>query len=212
LAREDPFVTLFRYATLALVCVLAGCATTATIEPEEVAINRAEGQFVPVRVFFNRSIPVLNNYVDRLEAVEAALKESRAFFDAGPYVDSPIILDIELSRGSYDTAVNFAGQMLSAATLFVVPTKTRSYNLLKVSVYAYGTLLKSYEFKQDFTQVLGVYNYRELVYNEDNEFLSIRNLVNQFVNALDTDNLLPKVKLNETWHPIIEDAPREAEI
>lgn len=190
-----------------LASTLVGCVKTANIKPEPVALNPNEGQFVPVRAFFNRSTPVPRFYVSRLEAVEAALKKSGAFFDVGPYVDSPIILDIELNRGTTDTTVDTAGQILSAATLFLIPTKANNFNELKVSVYAFGKLLKTYEFKQEYTQVIGLHNYDEVASDKGNEFLSIESLVNQFVNALSKDRLIPKVKLDESGQPI---PPEEA--
>ncbi|MCO5094292.1 MAG: hypothetical protein M9960_03590 [Xanthomonadaceae bacterium] len=193
-----------RLFILAVVAALCGCAKTTNIKPEQVVINSSEGQIAPVRVFINRRVPVARFYVSRLEAIESALKESGAFFDIGSHVDSPFILDIELSRGTNDTAGDTAGQILSAATLFLVPSKVHNFNELKVAVYAYGNIIKNYEFKQEYTQVLGLHNYNEVATNQDNEFLSIKNLVNKFVNALDADKLLPKVKLRSAPEPATE--------
>lgn len=203
---------LIKLAIFVLLACLTGCATTANIQPTTISMNPTEGQFVPVRVFMNRKIPVPRIYADRLEAVEAALKKSGAFFDVGRGVDSPIILDITLERGTRDNAVNTAGHLLSAATLFLIPSKVNGYNELKVSVYAYGKRLKSYEFRQDYGQVVGLHNYNEIASNQDNEFLSIRSLVHQFVNALDADDLLPRVKLDDSGQPETQQpAPKERE-
>lgn len=190
-----------RLILLVLITFLGGCATTATIEPTAVRMNPGEGQFAPARVFMNRKIPVPRIYADRLEAVEAALKQSEAFFDVGRGVDSPIILDITLERGSRENVVQTAGHLLSAATLFLVPSKVHAYNELKVSVYIHGKRIKSYEFRQDYGQIVGLHNYNEIATNQHNEFRSIRNLVNQFVNALDADDLLPRVRLDESESP-----------
>ena len=191
-----------KFAITLAALTLAACAKTAYIKPEKVELDLNQGQFVPVRTYLNRSTPVARFYVSRLEAVEASLKKSGAFFDVGPYVDSPVILDIELSRGTNDTAIDTASQLLSAATLFLIPTKANNYNELKVSVYAFGKLIKSYEFRQEYTQVVGLHNYNEVASDEGNEFLSIESLVNQFVNQLNQDNLLPKVKLDDSSRPI----------
>lgn len=182
---------------LVLLVAMYGCATTANIQPEEVRIDRTEGQLIPVRAFLNRQQPVPRFYMSRLDAVEAALKESGAFFDVGSHVDSPIILDIQLDRGTSDGALHSAGHILSAATLFLVPTKVNNFNELKVDVYAYGRLLKTYEFRQEYSQLLGLHNYNEVASNQDNEFLSIRNLVNQFVNAIVEDGILPRILMED---------------
>lgn len=182
---------------LALLAAISGCATTAGIQPEEVRIDPAHGQLVPARTFINRQQPVPRFYLTRLEAVEAALKQSGAFFDVGSHVDSPVVLDIELNRGTTDGTLHAVGHVLSAATLFLVPSKANNFNELRVVVYVYGKQVKSYEFRQEYSEVLGLHNSRELATNQGNEFLSIKNLVHQFVNALIEDGILPRVILDQ---------------
>ena len=190
---------------LTVMTLLAGCATTANIQPDELIIDPTAGQFIPVKVFYNRKVPVARFYVSRLEAVEASLKESGAFFDLGAHVRSPVILDIELNRGTNDSVVDTASQLLSAATLFLVPTKAKNFNTLKVDVYAYGKLIRTYQYQQEYEQVIGLYNYNEVASNEGNEFLAIKAVVNKFVNEVERDKLLPKVVLGEDGQPIYED-------
>lgn len=195
-------------AVIMMLVLVSACAKTANIKPQAIDMNVSEGQFVPVRLFLNRSTPVPRFYVSRLEAVEASLKKSGAFFDIGTHVDSAVFLDMELSRGSNDSTLDMAGQLVSAATLFLVPSKVENFNQLSVDVYAYGKLLKRYEFRQDYSQVVGLHNYEEIASNQDNEFLSIQNLVNQFVNALNADQLLPKMKLAPAMPTTSEPAER----
>lgn len=177
--------------------ILVGCARTAYLEPTSVSFDRSAGQFPPAKVFYNRNVPVARYYVSRLEAVEAALKETGAFFDLGQHVRSPIILDIELASddADADTAMDYAAAALSGATLSLVPTKNQVITTLKVDVYGKGQLIGSYKFHQEYEQVDALFNLQERVNEETNEFRAIRNLVNRFVNQLHSDNILPKVRL-----------------
>lgn len=189
----------------AMLSAMVGCVRTATIQPAEVVVDTSAGQFVPVRTFLNRKEVVMRSDIGRFDAVNASLKKSGAFFDVGSHVSSPVVFDMQLRRVHDDGVKEFAHAMLSAATLFLIPVKVTATNTLKVDVYAYGNLLKTYDYTEEYSQILGLHNYVEVVENRGNEFLSIENIINRFVNQIEVDQILPKVRVGDDGQMIVPD-------
>ena len=127
-----------------LAVALVGCATFGTLKPVDYHLPEERAMFVPVGAFINRNKPIPRFYVNRLDAVEASLKKTGAFFAIGSNVVSEYYFDITLERESKDNIVDFAGNLVSAGTLFLVPSKVHNYNMLTVDVYGRGRKIKTY--------------------------------------------------------------------
>jgi len=182
---------------------LEGCAT-ATKE-FKFSNTFENGIYLPVRFHINRNEPVARFYLSRLEEVDAEFKRSSFFYDIGATVDSPYTLDVKLDRGTTDTALETTGHILSAATLFIVPSKVNNYNTLTVDFYNNGKLIKNYKYEEHYEETLSILDGGISEYDvNSNEFISIRNLVNRFLQDFDHDNLMPRLLRKEK--------PPEAEI
>lgn len=177
--------------------VISGCATPT----EEIKYTNSfeNGVFLPVRFHINRNEPVRRNYISRLDEVDAAFKKSNLFFDIGATVDSPYIIDVKLDSGTTDSAINSAGVLLSAATLFIVPSKVHNYNTLNVDFYINGQLVKNYTYREDYEETLSITDAGAKEYDiNSNEFKSIRNLVARFLQDFDNDSLMPRLIAKES--------------
>ena len=168
------------------ILILSGCATTT-----EVYKYTTESIYPPVRVHINRTVPVPRFYVNRLDEVNAEIKRSGMFVDAGSHVDSPLVFDITLHRGTTDTAANTAGHLLSAATLFVVPSKVNNFNKLTVDLYLSGKKIKTYEYTDHYEETLSITTAMSSEVST-NEFSSIRKVVNMFLEEFDKDKVLKR--------------------
>ena len=190
--------TLKLFIVSALIFV-SGC-TAAKLD--RIALNSSgdDSKLVPTTVFINRGSPVARFYVNRLEAVNNAIVKSGIFLDAGSHVRSPYVLDINLERDTHDNAADSAAQILSAGTLFLLPSKVHNINKLNVDFYAYGTLVKRYEYAEDYEEVLSIFNMKKQHEEGGNEFLSIENLVNTLLNDVQQDALIPRLKPSNVTH------------
>ncbi len=196
------------YLLILTFIILAGCASTSNQPVFEFDSGDAKGVFVPVRVHINRNVPVARFYESRLIEVKNTLKRSGMFLEVGSHVDSPYVLDLQLERGSNDNAVDTTAQLLSAATLFLLPSKVNGYHILKADLYIDGSLLKSYEYKDEYDETISIYNYNEAASNDGDEFVSIRNVVNKLLKGLDEDDVIERYIDNSNQ----QDTPKEYDI
>lgn len=163
-----------------------GCASS---DKRELAYAPAtdSGAFVPVQLVMNRKAPVPRKYIDRVSAAEAELSRSGLFAQIGPGVASEYLLEVSLERGTHESVAEAAVHVLSAATLFLVPSRVRNFNLLKADLYVQGQLRKSYAYQDEFQDPLSAFDW-----TETNEFVSIKNVVRKFMMELDRDQLIPR--------------------
>jgi len=145
--------------------------------------------FAPVSVFINRNIPVARAENVRLEAVERSLREANVFSWIGSNVDSEYYLDIKLRGQDKNNAAIDAENIVNAATLALLPVHNHYTNLLVVDVYRHGQKIKTYKYQGDYDVVMTAFNNRL----QGDAFVSIHNLVNEFVRDIDRDNLLPRI-------------------
>jgi len=177
-------------------CVLAislgGCTTFGTLKPVDYRMPKDHAMFAPVTVYIDRNVLVSRLEVPRLNAIDKYLKETNAFFALGPNINSEYCIDITLSGEFRNTIVDMAKGIAGAATLGVLPMRDHYTNILTVTVLKNGSKIKTYQYRGDYDNVVSAFNTPERMAGGD-EFISLHNLVNEFVNDLDNDNLLPRV-------------------
>jgi len=172
-----------------LILIIQGCASTT--QKYNYIADKSEGLFVPVRLFVNRAIPVPRFYESRLDYVGMSLKKSGAFIDIGSHIDSPYVLDVRIERGTHDSIADVTGQILSAATLFLVPSIVHNFNKIDADLYIHGKKVKSYSFTEDYEDTLSIANNFDSA-GDSNEYKTIHNLTHRLISQLDKDKLLPK--------------------
>ncbi len=188
--NKAPRTTAVTLVSIAwLVCA---CAPIASLRPFEYTLPTDRGVFAPVRLEINRDAPVPEFYQSRLDLVASELESSGAFHSVGQDVDSEYVLDVRLGRHTTDTAVDTANQMLSAVTLFLIPSTAHNVNKLEVDCYVDGVHVRRYEYTGAYEERISLFNYRALSEGGD-EFVSIRNMLNHLIRDLDHDDILPRV-------------------
>ncbi len=171
--------------------LLGACATTVPLTPFQYLPDTSKGVFVPVRVTVNRDRSVPDFYRTRHDLIQAELAASGAFAEVGPEVDSPVWLDIRLARHTVDSAGTVARQLLSAATLFLIPGTARNINQVEVDCYLQGRLVRRYEYAGAYEERLSIYRYAELK-DGGEEFVSLRNIIHHLLRDLDRDEFIPR--------------------
>lgn len=176
-------------AILLTVFLLSGCVATNTLTPFEFKPAVDLPKFVPVTLFVNRAEPVPRFYMSRVYAVEREMGEGKIFTSIGSDVESPYVLDAKMHRGSNESSINFVGHILSAATLFLIPSKISNYNELTVDLYVNGARVESFRYREDYEDTSWLFNAPG-----DVEFQSIRSLVNKFLQEFESKNLIPRAE------------------
>ncbi len=183
--------TVFALAT-GVGLMLQGCASGAPSKVEKLISTDVMVPFVPARLLLNARVPVARFYENRLDFLQAELVKTRAFVALGSSVNSPVVIDLTLERGSDSGGVEATGQILSAATLFLVPAPVNGYHTLKADVRINGIFVRHYEYRDDYSTNTGVYNMGRIGTEKDPEFASIRNVAYKFINEIERDNVIPR--------------------
>jgi len=172
--------------------LLLGCAAPKT---REIAFTKDAhaGSLVPVKLLMNRNAPIPRFYLDRLSAAEAELANSGLFESIGPDIESDYRLELTLERGTHQSVADAAVHVISAASLFLIPSRVRNFNELQVELYSHGKLAKTYHYRQNYADPLSAFDW-----TETNEFVSIKNVVRAFMNELEEDRLIPRQRLART--------------
>lgn len=188
LAKEDTMRMMTRSWVVVFAAALAGCVGSNPIKPTAFAPSNG-GLYEPVTLFVNRTVPTPRFYVSRLDAVDAALRRSGEFSSLGPDRDARYILDATLDRLDRGGAADFGGQMVSAATLFLLPSRVRATNRLTVDLYVDGRKVKTYVHAVDYEETLSAFNLSDV---GSQEFTAINNVVNLFLAELAADQHIPR--------------------
>lgn len=173
--------------------LLGGCASSPPIKQVELVTTKAMVPLVPTRLLMNPRTSVPRFYVSRLDYLQKHLVESGAFRALGPQIVSPVTIEATLALGSDAPASESAGQILSAATLFVVPAPVSGYNTLKVDVYLQGIFIRHYEYREDYRTTTSIFSVSGIGTDKDPEFLAIRNLAFRFINEIESDGVIPRM-------------------
>ncbi|WP_152032932.1 hypothetical protein [Gallaecimonas mangrovi] len=163
--------------------------TTNTFTP------KSKMQFVATRVQVEYPTPETPTPEQRLrismlkgQAV-IALNSSGAFKRIDEYHDSPYLLDIKLAEKSRDQAKDVANQLVSAATLFILPTGSKGQWVITVDLYSHGIKTNSYRLTEDFENSISSRNLFSTA--PTNEQIALENAMNHLINEIKDDSSIP---------------------
>jgi hypothetical protein len=171
--------------------MLAACSGPA-LKPVQLVDTTVLGPFAPTQLLINPRTSYPRFYESRIDYLNKCLVETKAFRALGSRINSPIVIEATLDRGSDENIGQQTAQVLSAATLFLVPAPINLYNSLTVDMYVNGALVKHFEYRENYATDTGIYNMPKLGTDKDPEFLAIRNLAYRFVNDVERESLLPR--------------------
>ena len=103
-----------------------------------------------------------------------------------------MVIEATLDRKSDESVGQQTAQVLSAATLFLVPAPINQYNSLTVDIYIKGIHIRHFEYREDYASDTGIYNMASIGTEKDPEFLAIRNLAYRFINEIERDPPFPR--------------------
>ena len=196
-------LTSFGILIAALSALPSACAPTGDLTKHSYHLPVDHAHFQPIGLYINRHSPVTPFDVARVTATELALKETGAFADIGSNVNSDYYLDVTLRNHAKGGAADLAKTLVSASTLFLVPSKVHNSKALTVDIFFRAHKIKTYRYTSDYDSTMGLTSddltldprrYDDQASRNRDEFACIHNLVNQFVRDLDRDNLLPRQK------------------
>lgn len=178
---------LLHVAILIVLSIASGCASVPEIQRPVIP----EGdRFVPVNYFFDTSdYSTVNEAKSAQYLTESLLKSGRFVqLDRG-IARWPHTLQIKYKRLNSESPVETAGFLLSAATLFVVPTKVTHKYVLSIELFAGNVLLKKFTYEEEMASIVSIF---KDPLKDDYE--SIERLLSKFYADLDASNLLPRAK------------------
>lgn len=178
--------------TLLAAIALSGCATFSDAQKASLSHQLENDQFVPVRISMHPGQRYSVDFGYRLDKIEDSLQQSEQFVRVGREVNSPFVLVINLDHEDTSSAADFAGSLLSAATLGLIPAKYLGRHTLKTNVFFHDRLLATFEHQSDYEMKWSLYNYGETIDPENGpEFVSIHNTVIALVSELVNAKVLP---------------------
>lgn len=181
--------------TLFAVAMLCSCATFSDAKKASLSHQLNNDQFVPVQLSFHPGQRYSVDFGYRLNRIEKSLQESDQFLRIGREIDSPFVFVINLKHEDTSSAGDFAGSLLSALTLGLVPAKYLGRYTLKTNIFFHDKLLRSFEHHSDYEMKWSLYNYGETIDWENGPlFVSIHNTVMALISELVESDVLPTVK------------------
>ena len=99
-----------------LVAWLSGCASMNRVEQYDYQFDGESGQLAPVRLYINREQVMGSVQGGMVNVLYREIRATGAFFGAGSFMETPWVIDIELTWSSSGDAGSFIGAMASAAS------------------------------------------------------------------------------------------------
>lgn len=171
--------------------LLSGCAATSKLEDRDYV---AAEKMLPVNVVIeggDDSYTTVSGYEHNVKVgnqVYRVLQEENAFLDTSTHVGkypTTILIRYNWVRTN-DDAGSFMADLVSAATLLVVPIKVEITHTMSADVYRYSEKLKTFEYSDDAEYLVGLAN----GWSEENELEIMRKLMNHFLGDLEASGLL----------------------
>ena len=177
-----------------LVAWLSGCASMNRVEQYDYQFDGESGQLAPVRLYINREQVMGSVQGGMVNVLYREIRATGAFFGAGSFMETPWVIDIELTWSSSGDAGSFIGAMASAASLGLVPSKHDQHYRAEVGIYENGLLVDQFTVEEESTMVLSAYNYAEAVSGETHA-TAMKNLALRIVEQLDQAETIPRIEL-----------------
>lgn len=177
-----------------LLILLSGCSVNSSLVTKDYTVSRAEERMLPVNVIIDADdIPneQLTNgaYANRIRRQKYILKvllNEKAFFDiSNNEVKYPITLHVKYHDNWIESSLSTANQLLSAATLYIVPYSIKVDVNLDIDVYMGKRKIKSFNYYDELDYMVSIINMPVHV-----EEVYLKKLLNNFLVDLSNSKIL----------------------
>ena len=174
---------------LLILFLISGCATKNELTVKEFTSSVTSNKFVPIALFIDDGTNNSGNAYAYDHHIFERVKESNLFDKVGTSSAGwPYTIFLEFNTTNNGSAADDIAFIASAATLFLLPTKSDFTFTLKATITGQNGLVKEYRYKDVREWIGGLWDA-----NGKPMFDALDNLLNHFFIEIQNDNILPRV-------------------
>ena len=178
-----------RYKAIAILTLFALSACTATA-PKPAAYQLDENnKYLPVNMDIYAGEYVTPQMSNIVRYMQESFVGSNLFSDVSAgFKRWPLTIQLKYEITRDFDALEFAGTMVSAATLLIVPAPMSEHHKLEANIYSGAQMIKSYKYDEKVGITMSLFHNPE-----EARKAGARLLINKFFSDLAKDQVIPKI-------------------
>jgi len=176
-----------KIVVLMMIVLMVGCASTHELEKKTFA-KTMDSQFVPVSLLIDDGTGGSGNAYPYDSYIHEHIQLSGLFKGLGSASSAPVSIFVKYNRSSNgSTAGDTTKMLVSAATLFLVPTRV-DWNYELVFTVTVNGVVKQYRYKDRVQRSMSIVDS-----GGKQEVKITQNLVNHFLEEIQKDGFIPTI-------------------